>query len=477
MDPFKKTRRLIWLYFILLIFEGALRKWVVPSLANPLLIIRDPLVILIYISAMGDGSLLRYAEWVITTAVLGAVTFLGGFLSESVNVFVMGFGLRTNFLHLPLIFVIAAALNRDDVVRLGKWVLIGSMPMAFLMLAQFRAGPDHWLNAGAGENSGQIISAMGKVRASGTFSFITGTVSFYSMTAAFLLFGQVERGVYPLWLSLASTATLLLAAVSSGSRTLLAEVMIVGVFFFVALALHPPSLARAFRVVAIAGIGYLGVSVLDIYKEATLVMKTRIELASTGSYSGTEGYIRRISEMFKMPIFSVPVFGLGFGRGTNAGAAWLGAKGQFLVAENEWERIVGESGPLLGLPYVALRVALAFYLWVMGASRARFGNLLPFLLVGSCFMSIVNGQFGPPTILGFAVFVAGCSLAATNITEPENKAKEENPEQRFRRHATEFNASAVQSMRPDYTRRGPAVPQPGRWAVRPDNARRDDNNS
>ena len=34
-DGLRPLRWLIWVYFGLLIFEGALRKWVVPSLANP----------------------------------------------------------------------------------------------------------------------------------------------------------------------------------------------------------------------------------------------------------------------------------------------------------------------------------------------------------------------------------------------------------------------------------------------------------
>src|ERR1700690_2343488 len=45
-------RRMIWLYFALLIAEGALRKWIVPSLSTPLLVIRDPLVLLIYVQAV-----------------------------------------------------------------------------------------------------------------------------------------------------------------------------------------------------------------------------------------------------------------------------------------------------------------------------------------------------------------------------------------------------------------------------------------
>ena len=41
-------RQLIWLYFWLLLVEGALRKWLLPDLSNPLLVIRDPVVLAIY---------------------------------------------------------------------------------------------------------------------------------------------------------------------------------------------------------------------------------------------------------------------------------------------------------------------------------------------------------------------------------------------------------------------------------------------
>ena len=35
-------KKLIWAYFLLLLFEGALRKWFLPGLSQGLLIIRDP---------------------------------------------------------------------------------------------------------------------------------------------------------------------------------------------------------------------------------------------------------------------------------------------------------------------------------------------------------------------------------------------------------------------------------------------------
>ncbi len=51
----KSIQILVWLYFWLLIFEGALRKWIVPQLSTPLLIIRDPVLIGVYFLALRQG--------------------------------------------------------------------------------------------------------------------------------------------------------------------------------------------------------------------------------------------------------------------------------------------------------------------------------------------------------------------------------------------------------------------------------------
>src|SRR5207244_7412191 len=43
-----RVRQLIWLYLWLLVIEGALRKWVMPRYSNPLLLVRDPVLLVIY---------------------------------------------------------------------------------------------------------------------------------------------------------------------------------------------------------------------------------------------------------------------------------------------------------------------------------------------------------------------------------------------------------------------------------------------
>ena len=59
VKPSKITllKTLFWTYFLLLIFEGALRKWLLPSFSTALLLIRDPvaLLILVFRGAAPEG--------------------------------------------------------------------------------------------------------------------------------------------------------------------------------------------------------------------------------------------------------------------------------------------------------------------------------------------------------------------------------------------------------------------------------------
>ena len=90
----------------------------------------------------------------------------------------------------------------------------------------------------------------------------------------------------------------------------------------------------------------------------------------------------------------------------------LRASGNFLLGEGEWERIITESGPVLGTGYIALRCSALFM--VLGAALGAYqrNNTLPLLLAGVSSTDLLTGPFGQPTALGLAVFTAGLALAA-----------------------------------------------------------------
>jgi hypothetical protein len=148
-------RRLIWLYLILLIFEGSLRKWVVPQFSDPLLIVRDPIVILIYILAL-RARVFPWNGYIVSLLIISILSIvlsvfrLWDFIPPTTIALITGYGFRSNFLHLPLVFVMAKVLNEVDVKNIGRWTLLGMIPMGLLMIAQFRAPAESFINRAAG---------------------------------------------------------------------------------------------------------------------------------------------------------------------------------------------------------------------------------------------------------------------------------------------------------------------------------------
>src|SRR5712691_7831479 len=81
-DPSKTIhhlRQLIWLYLWLLIFEGAFRKWIVPQLSGPLLLIRDPVVVLIYLLAL-RARLFPHNIYVILLEIIAVLSWATGII-------------------------------------------------------------------------------------------------------------------------------------------------------------------------------------------------------------------------------------------------------------------------------------------------------------------------------------------------------------------------------------------------------------
>jgi hypothetical protein len=95
------------------------------------------------------------------------------------------------------------------------------------------------------------------------------------------------------------------------------------------------------------------------------------------------------------------------------GAHFLVGSPTFLLSENEWTRILYESGPFLGLAFILWRTILTLHIGYLSFSALKRGMTLPILLYSSGFFVLLNGQLGQPTTLGFAVVLAGLCLAAT----------------------------------------------------------------
>jgi hypothetical protein len=421
----------IWVYFFLLIFEGVFRKWLLPQFSDVLLVVRDPVVLVIYMLAI-KARLFPRNNWMLSLAIMAILSWLVSlvvlepYLPIKPLFLVTGFGFRCNFLHLPLIFVMARALDEDDVKKLGKWVLIGLLPMSVLLAVQFNSDPESFINrtAGLGESQ-QITAGGGKIRPPGTFSFVSGVIFYAAMAASYLLYGALTRGVYRNWLMFAAGFALVVTIGVSGSRSVLLAVLLV-VSSLIAVLIFRPSAVNQFarNLLIVVVLVFLAVR-LPIFNQGVKVLSDRFTtVAEAEETSIAGGLIARTFAPFTegillwsySPPMGAPWWGLGLGIGTNGGAKFLTGRALFLLTEGEWGRVILESGKILGAAYLIWRTMLTFSLGLFSIRQLKAGRLLPILLYAAGFLSLLNGQFGQPTNLGFSVFICGLALAAGNAT-------------------------------------------------------------
>ena len=407
-------KKLIWGYFFLLLFEGALRKWFLPGLSQGLLIIRDPVVIWIYYLSYAKGLfplnnkyLIRCLQWVVIAGVLSI-------LINRTHPFTIAYGARTNLLHFPLIFIMASVLRWQDVINFGRAFLLLALPMTWIVAQQFQSDAQDIMNVAAGGTGHQLMTSGDKVRASGTFTFVSGIVFYYCFTVAFIIHGFLVKGSFPKWMLYLGTSATLLAMVTAGSRAVIAECLqVLACIGF--LAYYKPSEFGkiAGSVFAFSVLGLVIYSQVDLFKEGLDFLSLRFEEAANVEGNPIGAYFNRYIQMILAPYhYSLWIdwFGKnGLGGATRAGAALGGGWG---YAENSWSRPILENGVLVGSLFIVWRIWITKDLLAASIRAIKRGNYLSIFLFGAAGPILLFGLLGQPTNLGFAAFGCGLCLAA-----------------------------------------------------------------
>jgi hypothetical protein len=409
-------KALIWLYLALLIFEGALRKWYLPSLSNPLLIVRDPVVILIYLMALSNGYF-PFNGFVMADVFLALLSFVGGVISPDSNIIVTLIGLRCYYLHLPLIFVMERVMDREDVLKMGRALIWLALPMTLLILDQFYSPQSARVNWEIGGKVGEGFSgALNRFRPTGTFSFTAGVSAFYPLVLAMLLAHLIGRRKLPFVLTVVAGLCVVISVPFSISRTnamTCALVILVAGLALMIVPKPPLLIARTLLIVAVVA---CVVPFLHFFDEGVDTFESRWT-DSTGN--SVQDFQENIIDRFfdnlipKSDTMSdAPLLGVGVGYGTNMAQAYLTGQRNFALSEDEWARLILELGPVVGLGFIFLRIALCGRLIASAATALRRNNVLPALISAEAVLLVLDSQWAQPTILGFATFSAGLALAA-----------------------------------------------------------------
>lgn len=417
-------KKLFWLYFLLLIFEGALRKWVAPQLSAPLLIIRDPVSVWIIWEAFRTNK--WPARWSSMLSLL-TVLMVGLFVVQIIagdNPLLVGlFGLRSYLLPFPVLFIMGESLDEEDILKMGACTLWLLAPMTLLEVAQYASPSSSFLNKGAYEGGKQIGYVGAHVRAAGTFSFNIGSASFAVLAAAFIYYGMVRQGFAAKWLLWIGAFALMLSVPMVGSRGLVFQLAAVTAFVGLCALMGVSQFSRALRIILPVLMMAFLVSLLPIFTDASRSLAERF----AGAERGAEGdplqsivyrVLRPVFEQIEGIDFASNWMGQGMGRGAVAVSAFLQGGTPFAMGENEIEREVAEMGPLGGPAFALFKLFLAIMIFGEALARARDREPLAMLLIPLALSTLLFGAPEQPTVQGFMVIGMAFCIAATKMRVP-----------------------------------------------------------
>jgi len=425
-EDVRLIRHLIWLYLVLWLIEGGLRRWFLPSLATPLLLVRDPVVVIIYFLAW-SRNLFPTNGFILTGAVLAFLALASALMVGHGNLIVALYGVRCDFLHVPLIFIMGRVLRQKDVLAVAKAAVWLVIPYTALLVAQFYQPQNAWVNRGLGDSltGAGFFGAEDHYRPPGTFSFITGPAELYPLFAACWFVLLLARKL-PAWLMIASGLAILIAIPVSISRLFFLSVVIVTLAGIAAMLLGGRfSIQTLIQVTLAAIIIPILASYIPAFKDGMAVFRSRWATSTTEAGGFQETIVDRVVDGLFGSFDQVGYLGLGTGFSTQVGQRLLKHQAGFGASEAEWGRLLCDNGFFLGSLLIGYRIALAGSIaWIsLRAWRRRSPNSLIILSAG--FLNLLNGQWGQATTLGAAVIAGGLALAAA---ADDNTTDESKPE-------------------------------------------------
>ena len=422
--------RLATLFFVAILIEGAVRKWVVffPPFEQGVLFVKDILIFVCLAYAIATNRISTSSSLFVVflagtlISLILIVTQLVTFFSIQSTI-LMYYGWRNYFLMIAMAQIVIDNFSEGDVRRIMRISFIVIMISAPLMIIQSAFPPNHVFNAGFGEFTEDYFSnatfSAGIVRAAGVFTAPPGNTTFILASGAFLLgaFADgrtiVESSIAKLMLAV----TFAIDCLYSGARTLFFVFPFILIFHLIALAIAGPGRAALRTAAAVSVVMFTGWAIITLVNPNLLdAYQDRFTSAADveAESGGTPSRVAHAFTGFFDRMFEAPTFGYGLGMGSNAAMA-IGAIAPENSAEDDWERHVVDLGGPLALAYIGLRIGLAVwavYIGAMASMRTR--RTAPLTLAGFVFYVMMAGQLtGNATInaLGWMSFGLSCAYS------------------------------------------------------------------
>lgn len=374
-----KWRLAIRAAMVMLIIEGAIRKWVVPGAEDLVYFAKDALLLGAYVGFLGDEARRRLRvspSPFLTTILVAAVAFgtLQMFNPSLPSILVGVLGLKAYFLYAPLLYVLPAAFDSDrELARFLRRYSLAAIPIGLLAILQFFSSGSSAINMYARGTDVMGFGSSEHIRVTGTFSYISGYTA-YLLASAILLLGILATTTWTFRrqiLVFASLSLTILGMLTTGSKGPIFMLAALLPFYFVLAVVREEGRGTTLRL--LVGLAIVASVVAGTVPDAVDAWRGR----ARGSGADAVG---RSLQILTAPMHALELSGaLGYGIGSthNAAPALMRSRYAYWLPpggfEAETGRVMVELGPLGFTLVFLLRFAvIGFAFNQILALRTRF---------------------------------------------------------------------------------------------------------
>ena len=390
-------RRSVKAVLLVVVMEGALRKWILPQASELIYFLKDFILIGAYINYFflserkyQAKSLIRH-QLITVLICFASIWCLFQAFNPSLGSPIIGiFGLKNYLIYIPLIWLVPFLFDSEEsLYQFLRTYLLTLIPIGLLAIAQYFSPPDSPLNVYAQENPTGIAQVGEAVRVTGTFSYIAGYTTYLSVCFAWLLTLLTRKQPSQwYWLTLVELCLVAVTSIMTGSRSILIAFGLILVGYFGILGIS--SLSNLFHSVQKLWMPGVLALTLAIYQFGSAIDV----MWSRGNNS--QDILPRITGAFTevLAFFQYKGFD-GYGTGATFQANGIIRylfrlpPGEIIPVgyESEMGRIVLDLGPIGFFIWYGLKLALVFALWKTYRKLRR-----PFLkhlaLIAFCFQAV-----------------------------------------------------------------------------------------
>ena len=423
-QEYKFCRIAIWAFFFLLIFEGAFRKWILPSLSDLFLVIRDPLAI--YVAWVACKLGLWRNRFVTVSWLIGFVAFVISLLFGHQNLLIALYGVRVWVYYFPFILAVPMFLPVADIIKMCKYTLYITVGMAVLLCLQYFTPQSSIFNIGVGGEGSSGFTGVGEYfRPSGTFSFNAALLPYMLWAVCSLFVGffykfkQSEAPSIYVW-SLSFLCFLVCIPVSL-SRGVVAGTTIFFIWMLLIMIWHRRHKRALIKLFACLFV-FLPLLLSNRHVQVAISnMERRFEEASRSEGDFVKGSMVQRNIVYVLDELleseDVPFFyGSGIGMSTNVAATLFTGGKSFLTREGGSDLM--ENGYLIGSIMFFYKWALLFYI-AMRCVRVRRYSLLPLFFLITVLLIRPGAAGQNPSAVGFSSFLAAVTLTLAAKTKKQ----------------------------------------------------------